>query len=126
MYVSRSKDLKAWEGPKEYCRPTAEDANVAPLANFAAEAPARGFDALHANWTEWDWFTGQGWAAAGADGGTWLMWDASTQGKKSRLPATFKGSSCSNVVAYSNLTLAKLLGSFFAARPSEESQALNL
>ena len=94
VYVSRSNDLKTWEGPKEFCRPTADDAKVAPLVNFPAEASARGFGALGANWTEWDWFTGQGWAAAGVDGGTWLMWDASTQGGKSRLPKSFTGSSC--------------------------------
>jgi hypothetical protein len=113
VYVSRSKDLKAWEGPKEFCRPTPDDANVAHLLNFPAEASARGFDALQANWTQWDWFTGQGWAAAGVEG-TWLMWDASTQGGKSRLPSSFMGSSCSNVVAHSNLTLGALLGSFFS------------
>lgn len=111
VYVSRSKELKVWEGPNECCRPTLDDAKVANLVNFSAEA--RGFDALHANWTQWDWSAGQGWAAAGVEGGTWLMWDASTQGKKSRLPATFNGSSCSNVVAHSNLTLGSLLGSFF-------------
>ena len=45
------------------------------------------------------------------------MWDASTQGGRSRLPANFTGASCSNVVAYSNLTLGALLGSFFQDEP---------
>ena len=73
VYVSRSKDLKKWEGPKEFCRPTSDDAKVAALVNFRAEAAGRDFDTLRRNWTRWDWFTGQGWAAAGLQG-TWLMW----------------------------------------------------
>jgi len=116
VYVSRSKDLNTWDGPNEFCRPTPDDAKVAPLVNFPAEASRRGFDDLRKNWTEWDWFTGQGWASAGVEG-SWLMWDASTQGGKSRLPANFTGASCSNVVAYSNLTLGALLGSFFQDEP---------
>lgn len=110
--LTRSKDLKNWEGPKLMIHPTAADANIAPYAGFPAQASHKGFDSMQGHPEAWDFNSNDGDVCChGGSQGAWLVWGASTQGKKPKPPAKH---GCTNAIGYApNMTLAQLLESFF-------------
>eukprot|EP01062_Namystynia_karyoxenos_P003265 TRINITY_DN1115_c0_g1_i1.p2 TRINITY_DN1115_c0_g1~~TRINITY_DN1115_c0_g1_i1.p2 ORF type:complete len:358 (+),score=94.89 TRINITY_DN1115_c0_g1_i1:63-1076(+) len=112
VYLARSRDLRNWEPPVVMVQPSPADAAVAPYVGFPEDASRKDFDPMHANWKDWDWNSNDADVCCHgvSEGGSWLIWGAGTQGAKPHPPVTVD---CTNVVGFANVTLPRLLESFF-------------
>ena len=110
--VFRSRDLRQWQpGSRPLIAPTAADATVSPLGGFPANAARMGFGPMEGHPEAWDWNSNDGdVCCSGSANGSWLVWGASTQGRKPTPPVTH---GCANVVGHSALPLAELLAAYF-------------
>ena len=88
------------------------DSQIAPYVGFAKDAARKNFSVLQHDPAGWDWNSNDAdVCCSGGSVGAFLIWGASTQGGRSKLPS---GSpSCTNAVGFRNSTLRELLEAFF-------------
>ena len=88
------------------------DGAISPYAGFAHDAARKKFPVMSRDIGAWDWNSNDAdVCCTGGSSPSFLVWGASTQGAKSRLPA---GSpSCINAIGRANMTLVELLEAFF-------------
>jgi len=110
----RSVDLRNWSASPHnpLIQPRPADAKIAPYADFAASATRKGFIPMENNWTLWDWNSNDGDICCMAPGSnmSWLVWGASTQGRKPKPPVTH---GCTNAIATSTMPLSDLLAAYY-------------
>jgi hypothetical protein len=88
------------------------DGAVSPFAGFAKDAARKDFPVMSKDVPAWDWNSNDAdVCCSGGSSPSYIVWGASTQGAKSRLPA---GSpSCVNAIGVANMTLPEQLQAFF-------------
>ena len=88
------------------------DGAVSPYGGFARDQVRKGFPVMTNEVAAWDWNSNDAdVCCTGGSSPSFIVWGASTQGARSRLPP---GSpNCVNAIGRSNMTLAAMLQAFF-------------
>ena len=88
------------------------DGAIAPYVGFAKDAARKDFAVMENDVSAWDWNSNDAdVCCTGGSSPSFVVWGASTQGSRSKLPP---GSpSCTNALGRSNMTLAAMLQAFF-------------
>jgi len=111
----RSQDLLNWAASpfNPLIKPSAADANVAPLAGFNQSFEEKGFGPMHDCPTCWDLNSNDGDVCCMTEelNESWLVWGASTQGGKPK-PPVMHGST--NAVGHATMPLSQLLEKYFS------------